>query len=271
MGTIYLPFAGGKGKIMRHSILFAVALSLVGLSEGLADPPQEKEAAKMDPLADWPSDAPIELRPRVGGVTLDQQAAEKKARQYLGIDKVKELRLAPAYLTDKDYPFLHPEKQAVWLVEVRDLRLPGGEPKPVILPQLYVAIDAENGQLVEAFTAPAHPWWREKKQVIGPAHEKFFRETGQALKPPAGAPKLSLSDALRGTADDGQGQIVVRYGLYSNQGQTPAVQKRPALLIFREGVQIKTRGGEVIGRSVTVLDADTGTVLSNQSYGNLKE
>jgi hypothetical protein len=253
---------------MRHSVVFAVALSLVGLSEGLADPPQEKEAAKMGPLADWPLDAPIELRPRVGRTALDQRAAEKKARQYLGIDKQKGLRSAPAYLTDKDFPFLHPEKRAVWLVEVRDLRLPGGEPKPVVLPQLYVAIDAKSGQLLEAFTAPAHPWWREKKQIIGPAHEKFFRETGQALRPPAGAPKLSLSDALRGMADNGQGQIVVRYGLYSNQGQIPAVQKRPALLVFREGVQIHTRGGEIIGRCVIVLDAETGALLHNESYGN---
>jgi hypothetical protein len=268
MGTFYLPFA--RGKIMRHSILFAMALSLVGVSEGLGDPPQEKQAAKMDPLADWPSDAPIELRPRVGRAALDQQAAEKKARQYLGIDKDKELRLAPAYLTDKDFPFLRPEKRAVWLVEVRDLRLPGGEPKPVVLSQLYVAIDAESGQLVEAFTAPARPWWRGDK-MVGPAHEKFFRETGQALEQPAGAPRLSVSDALRGMSDDGQGQIVVRYGLYSNRGQTPAVQQRPALLIFREGLRIRTRDGAVSGRSVVVLDADTGAPLSNQSYGNPKE
>src|SRR5262249_34704150 len=103
MGTLSRPFAGGKGKIMRHSVLFAVALSLVDLSEGLADPPQEKEAAKMDPLADWPSDAPIELRPRVGRAAIDQQAALKKARQYLGIEDAKELRLSPAYLTDNDF------------------------------------------------------------------------------------------------------------------------------------------------------------------------
>ena len=253
---------------MRHFVLFAAALSLVGVSEGTAAPPDSIEAAKVDRLADWPSDAPITLQPRVGRSALDQQAAEKMARQYLGIAKDKRLRLAPAYLTDKDFPFLHPEKRAVWLVEVRDLRLPGGEPKPVVLPQLYVAIDAESGQLLEAFTAPAHPWWREKKQIIGPAHENFFRETGQALKPPASAPKLSLSDALRGMADNGQGQIVVRYGLYSNQGQIPAVEKRPALLVFREGVQIHTRGGEVIGRCVIVLDAETGALLHNESYGN---
>jgi hypothetical protein len=45
---------------------------------------------------------------------------------------------------EPDFPFLHPEKQAVWLVEVRDLRLPGGEPKPVVLPRLYVAPDFEE-------------------------------------------------------------------------------------------------------------------------------
>lgn len=255
---------------MRHSILFAVVLPLVGGSEGLADLPGEKAAAKIPTLADWPSDTPIELRPRVERTALDQQAAEKKARQYLGVDEAKELRLAPAYLADKDFLFLRPEKRAVWLVEVRELRLPGGGATPVILPQLYVAIDAESGQLVEAFTAPAHPWWRGNK-LVGPAHEKFFRETGQALEPPAGAPKLSLRDALRGMPGDGQAQIVVRYGVYSNRGQAPAVQQRPALLISREGLRIHTRGGEVSGRSVVVLDAETGAPLSNQSYGNPKE
>jgi hypothetical protein len=259
-----------EGMNMRLSIVGAVALSLVGASVGLAGPPPEKEAAQMDPLAEWPSDAPIQLRPCVVRTALDQQAAEKKARQYLGIDKDKGLRLAPTYLTDKDFPFLRPDKRAVWLAEVRDLPLAGGAPKPVILSRLYVAIDAETGQLVEAFTAPAHPWWRRDK-VVGPAHEKFFRDTGQALEQPAGAPRLSLRAALRGMSNDGQEQIIVRYGRYSNQDQTPAVQQRPALLIFREGLWIHTRGGEVSGRSVIVLDAETGALLHNESYGNAKD
>jgi len=255
---------------MRLSIVFTVALSLVGASVGAADPPDQKderEAARMDPLADWPADAPIELRPRVVRAALDQQAAEKKARQYLGIDKYKGLRLAAAYLTDRDFPFLRPEKRAVWLAEVRDLPLAGGAAKPIILSRLYVAIDAETGQLVEAFTAPASSWWRGDK-VVGPAHEKFFRETGQAIEPPAGAPRLSLRDALRGMSNDGQEQIIVRNVLYSNQVRTPVVQQRPALLVFREGLRIHTRGGEVRGRSVLVLDAETGALLHNESYGD---
>ena len=230
-----------------------------------------KEPGPADRLADWPPDAPLQLRPRVGRASLGRQAAEQLARGYLGIDTAKELRLGPAYLTDHDFPFLRPEKRSVWLAEVRDLRLPGGGPKPVVLSHLYVAVDAETGQLVEAFTAPARPWWRENT-VVGPAHEKFFRETGQVLEQPADAPKLSLTDVLRGiSGDDGQGQIVVRYGLYSNRGQVPAAERRPALLVFREGLRVHTRGGEVSGRSVVVLDAETGASLSNQSYGNPKD
>jgi hypothetical protein len=41
-------------------------------------PPVGKEPVKMDLLADWPSDGPLDLRPRVGRAALDQQAAEKK-------------------------------------------------------------------------------------------------------------------------------------------------------------------------------------------------
>jgi hypothetical protein len=150
-------------------------------------PNDHAQDATKDRLGDWPSDAPIELRPRVGRAAIDRQAALKKARQYLGIEDAKELRLTPAYLTDNDFPFLKPQKRAIWLVEVTELRIPAPrrqagaeqEPKPGVLAHLYVAIDAENGQLIEAFTPPARPWWRSKKEVMGPAHEKFFRETGQ--------------------------------------------------------------------------------------------
>ena len=110
------------------------------------------QVATKDRLGHWPLDAPIELRPRVGRAAIDQQAALKNARQYLGIEDAKELRLTPAYLTDNDFPFLRPQKRAIWLVEVRELRIPAPrrqagaeqEPKPGVLALLYVAIDAEN-------------------------------------------------------------------------------------------------------------------------------
>jgi hypothetical protein len=174
---------------------------------------------------------------------------------------------------------LRPEKRPVWLAEVRDLRLPGGKGKPVLLSHLYVAIDAGTGQLVEAFTAPARPWWRGEK-VVGPAHEKFFRESRQLLEPPTGPPGVSLTEALRGMpGDGGQEQIVVRYALYSNRGEgslrdgrfVPVAERRPALLVFREGLHIPTRAGEVRGRSLVVVDAATGARLYNESYGNPKE
>src|SRR5262249_2049175 len=237
-------------------------------------------------LGDWPSDAPIELRPRIGRAAVDQQAALKKARQYLGIEDAKELRLTPAYLTDNDFPFLRPQKRAIWLVEVTELRIPAPrrqpgaeqEPKPGVLAHLYVAIDAENGQLIEAFTPPARPWWRSKREVIGPAHEKFFRETGQTLERSTDPPKLTLTDALRGLADgEGHAQIVVRHAVYTNTGSgrmegdrfLPAAERRPALLVFCEGLRLHTtRGSRVAGRRVLVLDAETGVMLHNEEYGN---
>ena len=239
-----------------------------------------------DRLADWPSDAPIELRPRVGRAAIDQQAALKKARQYLGIEDAKELRLTPAYLTDNDFPFLRPQKRPIWLVEVRDLRIPAPrrqagaeqEPKPGVLTHLYVAIDAENGQLIEAFTSASRSWWRNKKQVIGAAHEKLFRETGQTLERSTEPPKLTLTDALRGLADgDGHAQLVVRHAVYTNTAAgriegsrfLPAAERRPALLVFCEGLRLyTTRGSRVAGRRVLVLDAETGAMLHNEEYGN---
>ena len=257
-----------RDRLIGVAVVVAFAPAARGADRPAQPAPVGKEPAQVDRMADWPSDAPLELRPRVAPAALDRQAAEQRARAYLGIDKAKELRLCPAFLTDNDFPFLRPDKRAIWLAEVRDLRLPGGEPKPVVLSHLYVAIDAETGQLVEAFTAPARPWWRDEK-VVGPAHERFFRETGQVLEQPADAPKLSLPAALRGVSgEDGQGQVVVRYGLYSNRGQSPAVERRPALLVFREGLRVRTRGGEAGGRSVVVLDAETGAPLSNQSYAS---
>jgi uncharacterized protein (TIGR03067 family) len=223
----------------------------------------------VDGLADWPSDAPLELRPRVEKAALDQKAAEQKVRQYLGIDKAKEILLAPAYLTDNDFPFLRPHKQAIWLAEVKDLKVPAIQGKPAVLPRLYVAIDAKTGQLIEAFTPPAQPWWREKKQVIGPAHEKYLRETGQTLERTVVLPKLTLIDALQGMVEGDQGQIVVRYAVYTNG----SVERRPSLLLFREGLHLRKGGpppggGEAIGRSMIVLDAQTGAELHNESSGN---
>ena len=216
-------------------------------------------------------------------------AAVKRARQYLGIEDAKELRLSPAYLTDDDFPFLRPRKRPIWLAEVREFRPAAPrkqagekEAKPGIIAHLYVAIDAKSGQLIEAFTPPTRPWWRDKKQIIGQAHEKFFRETGQTLDSPADPPKLTITSALRGLADgDVHAQIVVRYATYTNTSAgrlaerepfTAAAERRPAFLVFCEGMRLHTtRGGKVTGRSVLVLDAETGLLLHNESYGNPQE
>src|SRR5262249_16952079 len=130
----------------------------------------------------------------------------------------------------------------------------------------------------EAFTPTVRPWWREKKQVIGAAHEKLFRETGQTLERSTDRPKRTLTDALRGLADDdGHAQIVVRHAVYTNKGSgrmegdrfLPAAECRPALLVFCEGLRLyPTRGTKVAGRRVLVLDAETGVMLHNEEYGN---
>jgi hypothetical protein len=250
---------------MRWDLLLLLAAA--GL--GVADKPDKRK--KNDPLPNWPSDAPIKLWPRLGRSAVNRQAADRLVRFYLGIDKTKKLHLTPAYLSDNDFPFLRPRKQAIWLAEVKDLQVPPLQkrttvpaPRAPVLPHLYVAIDAKSGQLLEAFTRPSQPWWRKKEQVVGPAHEKFLRETGQVFKPPSARPKLTLLETLQGIADGPRGQLVVRYVRYSNR----VAKNRPALLLFIEGIQMRTRAGKVIGRAMIVGDAQTGTSLYHVSYGN---
>jgi hypothetical protein len=229
---------------------------------------KESDGAKEDPLASWPADAPIQLRPRLAESKLNQQAALERVRQYLGIDKAARLQMAPAYLTDNDFPFLRPQKQAIWLARSK---------------RLYIAIDADSGQLIEAFTPPAQPWWRAQEQIIGPAHDKSLRESGETLERPTDAPKITVLDALGGLLEkEEQGQLIVRYALYSNtksgrieEGRfVPVAQRRPALIVFREGLHMQSGspapgpGTAIIGRSMIVLDALTGAPLCNVASGN---
>jgi RNA polymerase sigma factor (sigma-70 family) len=246
---------------------------------------QNKAKKPLVSLADWPAGAPIKLWPRFGRTAVGRQTAERQVRQYLGIGKGKKLRLTPPYFTDNDFPFLRLQKHAIWLAVVKNLSLPSpqGEGTTVrgqkagILPRLYIAIDAKSGQLIEAFTPPAYPWWRYKAQVVGPAHEQYLRETGQVFQRPSDPPKLTVEAALQGMSEEqGPGQLVVRYVLYTNRksGRTegdrfiPVAKRRPALVVFREGLQLKTRSGEAIGRAMIVLDAQTGAPLYNEFSGN---
>ncbi len=245
-----------------------------------AQPVDDKLAAAAPPAPDgpdlpWPAGAwpRLEARPE----PLDRAAADTKARQYLGIGPTRALRLTTLYLTDDAFPFVRPRKQAIWLAEVRDYHVPArtGE---AVLPHFYVALDAETGQLIEAFTRPAQG--AAAPALTGAALDRFFRDTGQSLERPKAAPKLPLLAALREVRGVAEGtQVIVRYGVYTNTGAgrteggkfTPAAQRRPAFLVFHDGVRVRTRAGEIAASSLQVVDAETGALLHNESFGNPPE
>ncbi len=94
----------------------------------------------------------------------------------LDLGKDRQLRVAKAFLTDKDFPFVMPHKLPIWLVEVKDLAVPGADKaakEPAVWPRLYLAFDAEGEQLIEAFTPPVRPWWRQPEQVPRQAARGF--------------------------------------------------------------------------------------------------
>jgi RNA polymerase sigma factor (sigma-70 family) len=231
--------------------------------------------------------SPLELQPRREKGRIDRKAALELARKYLGLNGDRSLRLTAAYLTDRDFPFLHPHKQAVWLAEVKDYSIlpPQAEddvgPAPVVLPRFYLALDADTGQFIEAFTTPRWPWWRDGK-VVGAAHEKYFRDTGRKMQAPSARPTLTVATALRGLPGD-EAQLIVRHVRYwSEKGGRlekgrliPTAQDRPVFIVFREGLRTRRTGpagpgSEILGRAMTVLDARAaaGQVLESEFYGD---
>jgi RNA polymerase sigma factor (sigma-70 family) len=261
-----------KGSVV--SVLKRVSDKKPGQQDAADARADEQEVHLKDLLIDWPADAPIQLESRVSKAGFAQQRgrAANLARRLLGVGKDKELRLAQALLTDKDFPFVKPNKQPIWLVEVKDLSISatGQEPKePVVWPHMYLAIDSEGDQLIEAFTPPIKSWWRQSEQVVGKAHEDFLSSTNQRFQRPDAPPRIALASALKGMnrADDAA-QIVVRHLLY---GRGDA-KSRPALVVFREGLRLRSSGpapgSENIGRAMIVLDAETGAILHNEAYGN---
>jgi hypothetical protein len=130
-----------------------------------------------------------------------------------------------------------------------------------------VALDAATGQLVEAFTPPRRPWWRET-DLLGPKHDEGFRGMGHVFERPTGRPRLTLDRALKGGVGEA-GQVEVRYVLYTNRNE--GAERRPALVVFREGLILRATGGDgkrIWARGIVVLDAETGEALLTGSYGN---
>lgn len=115
-------------------------------------------------------------------------------------------------------------------------------------------------------------------RVQGKEHEAFWRETGHLFERPTAPPTRSIAEALRGMlGEEAQAQMEIRYVLYSwknrrVEGRVAPLVRRPAFVVFREGLHLKPSGGgkveEVVGRSILVIDSRTGEQLLNQSYGN---
>jgi hypothetical protein len=267
------------------------------VSEG----PSEVDGPPLIP--DWPPGAPIQLRPRTGESRIIQAQAERQARQYLGIE-VASLHMRRAYLTDSDFPFFRQPNRPIWLAEATGVTIPPRDSpnlperlrKSVVLPRLYVALDADTGLCVEAFTLPTRPWWIDLAKVLGEAHESFYREIGIAFEPPVAKPTLSMQSALQEAMvrPDIAGQITVRYVLYSDyqsgrgvaridrSDTVPTVFHRPVWVVMQEGVALHTvrppamDGGRIVakaelmeymGRTRCVIDAVSGEILAQGSYG----
>ena len=258
---------------------------LVTVSRG--SPPAGRPGTLNDEfLASWPSDAPLQLRPRRGPTALNYAQAEQQARRFLGVDETKPLQMFRAYLTDRDFPFLNPRDLPVWVAVVRNLLIPPSPQRTpereageaVKIPCLYLALDAENGQCIEAFTPPQRSWWHEIL-VVGKPHEDHFRETGQVFEQPITPPLLTVKETLPGliTREEAAGQLKLWHVRYSNyhSGRSegnrfiPVAIQRPAWVVVRAGIQIRPTGpSPLVGRAISVRDAETGERIVEGSYGS---
>jgi len=242
-------------------------------------------------VPDWPPGAPIQLYARTDQRGISDAEAERKARGYLGQDELR-FRLRRAYLTDGDFPFLRPRDLPVWLAEAGGVVIRprqaaqsrSQQREPVTLPLLYLALDAETGLCVEAFTPPVSDWWAGRS-LLGAAHTRFLREDGVLHQAPSIAPQLSVNAALERVQPrpEASAQILVRCVLYSDYNMGWGVDRIegtclipravcvPTWVVTQEGMRLLARGrtsaGAYEGRMSYWIDARTGEVLRCEKYG----
>jgi hypothetical protein len=215
------------------------------------------------------------------GKTRSREEAEKAAKAFLGLDD----RSAHAWevrLTDREFMGELVTKKPCWLLEytvtIDKAKLP-----------LFVAIDAESGAFVEAFTRAQKPWWEEMK-VTNAAVIKHYNAWGERAKLIDKVPRKPLAEILKNfTEVDKDPQFIIRYFSYSNlnrgRGITriddaeicPTISNRAVWYISLEGVQSNRPGpAPIVGDKDSskvppkefnaIFDATTGEILSLSSF-----
>lgn len=218
-----------------------------------AETRKEGHKPKMEPPR-----SPIRWTPVEKAFPVAEGRALELARRYGGFNDARKVTARRVLFTDADAFFLKLEKRPAWLVTFEGVTLARSQPSSTPPEErsltIYLVLDGETGDCLEAFSEPRPEWvvpkrWTEMKKVLEGANVKY--------QPPRQAPHCTVKRALEVAELDPYraGQVIARYVSFTDTGYGLEVRRsdgaqvvnfwtdRPAWALSFMGIYYPLEGG----------------------------